>query len=369
VRICVINPGASTSTIDVYNGLVAGLEANGHEVVKYNLDTRIARAGQFLHFIRNKAVKAGKNIPKPNIADILYQAGCDAIPRILHFNPDWTIVVSGMYYPKYFLKLLQNASLQVGLLLTESPYDDEEQEKLASHVTVVWTNERTSVERLRIANPNTFYMPHAYDPARHSPEQTEVDVSVPSHDVVFVGTCFQERIELLSSVDWTGIDLGLYGSWDELGSRSKLRKYVRGEETSNLLTAALYRKAKVGLNLYRQSKGFGRNAPRIESAESLNPRAYELAACGAFHISDYRAEVVEIFGGDLVPTFTDAESLERKVRHWIADDAGRELIAKKLPDAVKDNDWHSRARRVVTDLQRINSTSAVNTMATMAATV
>jgi spore maturation protein CgeB len=195
-----------------------------------------------------------------------------------------------------------------------------------------------------------------------------MDVAVPSHDVVFVGTCFQERIELLSSVDWTGIDLGLYGSWDELGSRSKLRKYVRGEETNNLLTAALYRKAKVGLNLYRQSKGFGRNAPRIESAESLNPRAYELAACGAFHISDYRAEVIEVFG-DLVPTFTDTESLEQQIRFWLRPDAYRGPIAKQLPGAVKGQDWHSRARRVVTDLQRINSTSAVNTMATMAATV
>src|SRR3989304_1233428 len=155
MKICVINPGASTSTIDVYTGLVDALEANGHEVVKYNLDTRIARAGKFLNFQRNEANRAGKNIPKPNIADILYQAGCDAIPRILHHNPEWTIVVSGMYYPKYFLKLLENASLRVGLLLTESPYDDEEQEKLASHVTVVWTNERTSVDRLRIANPNT----------------------------------------------------------------------------------------------------------------------------------------------------------------------------------------------------------------------
>ena len=119
MKICVINPGASTSTIDVYSGLVDALEANGHEVVKYNLDTRIARAGKFLNFQRNEANRAGKNIPKPNIADILYQAGCDAIPRILHHNPEWTIVVSGMYYPKYFLKLLENASLRVGGQLTK----------------------------------------------------------------------------------------------------------------------------------------------------------------------------------------------------------------------------------------------------------
>lgn len=346
MRICIIHPGATTSISDVYDGLLNGLKANGHEVVQYKLSDRIVRAGEFLSYIWKLEKKRGRLREKPNTADILYQACCDSIPRILRFNPDWTIVVTGMYYPKYFLQLLRNANLRVGLLLTESPYDDDAQERLASYVTAVWTNERTSVDRLRISNPNTFYLPHAYDQERHTPEATEEDAKVKAHDVVFVGTCFQERIELLSRVDWTGIDLGLYGNWDDLGSRSKLRKYVCGEDTENKTTAALYRKAKIGLNLYRNSKGFGRNAPKIQRAESLNPRAYELAACGAFHLSDERDELKEIFG-ELVPTFEDAESLETQIRWWLDDDKGRAEIGRQLPTLVAPHHWQNRAKDLV----------------------
>ena len=78
-------------------------------------------------------------------------------------------------------------------------------------------------------------------------------------------------------------------------------------------TAALYRAAKIGLNLHRSSATYGRNMPRILHAESMNPRAYELAATQSFQISDWRPEVQETFVG-AVPTFQSAAELERLIR-------------------------------------------------------
>jgi spore maturation protein CgeB len=255
-----------------------------------------------------------------------------------------------MYYPKLFIKMLKQAGLRVALLFTESPYDDEQQFALAASVDLCWTNERTSVENLSICNPETYYLQHAYDPARHSPNG-KPDEDVPSHDVVFVGTGFQERVDLFESVDWSGIDLGLYGSWELIKERSRLKQYVRDDEIGNHVAAALYRKANIGLNLYRTSKGFGSLAPRISSAaESLNPRAYELAACGCFHFSDYRAEVPEVFG-DAVPTFKNGAELEGLIRHWLKQKEDREAIAAKLPQLVDGETWLNRARRMVSVLE------------------
>ena len=143
--------------------------------------------------------------------------------------------------------------------------------------------------------------------------------------MVFVGTGFQERIEVLKDVDWDDIDFGLYGIWSLLGARSKLRRYIRAKEIENDVTASLYRKAKIGLNIYRTSKGFGRYTNKIEHAESANLRAYELAACGLFHVSTYRKEVEEIFG-DLVPTFESSAELEAIVRDYL------EIAYGKLPE-------------------------------------
>jgi len=173
---------------------------------------------------------------------------------------------------------------------------------------------------------------------------------------VFVGTAFQERIEWFRAIDWTGIDLGLYGNWDALGGRDRLRQFVKGKLVDNPRTAALYRRAKIGLNLYRQSKGFGRGAPRIvtSSAESLSPRAYELAACGVFHLSESRAEVREVFG-DAVPTFRTPAEAETLIRRWLADDAGRRATAAALPALVAESTWAHRAAQVMSDLSALLS--------------
>lgn len=348
-RFMAIQPGASCSTADVYTGMLAGLKELGHEVENYQLDIRIARAGAWLDFNWKEAKKKNPDVVKPTTADVLFQACGDSVVKAMWRKPDWVIVVSAMYYPKLFLKMLKQAGLNVAVLLTESPYDDDHQYGIAAIADVCWTNEKTSLEMLRVCNPKTYYLPHAFDTTRH--RATGDDKHIASHDVVFVGTGFQERVNLFESVNWDGIDLGLYGIWELINSRSKLKKYVRSEDSiSNDFAAALYRRAKIGLNLYRTSKGFGCDAPRIEAAESLNPRAYELAACGCFHLSDHRAEVADVFG-DAVPTFQSALELETLIRDWLKDDQKREEIAAQLPQLVDGETWLNRARQMVNDLE------------------
>ena len=199
-------------------------------------------------------------------------------------------------------------------------------------------------------NRHAGYLPHAWHPERHQAGPQRGDEAVPAHDVVFVGSAFQERIEWLSAIDWTGIDFGLYGQWAPLKGNHRLRRHVRGGVVTNETTSALYRRAKVGLNLYRTSQGWGKHAKQITHAESLNPRAYELAACGAFHLSSYRAEVGEVFG-DLVPTFRHPTEAAALIRTWLAQPDGRAQIASELPACVAEMSWVERATHVIGDLQ------------------
>lgn len=309
MKLLVIQPGASSSTADVFNGLTKALTGVGHEVIPYNLDGHIDSMGAWLRW---QWRKAGKPDPKPSPADILYLAGTPIFERALRYLPDWVIVVSAMYVHPDVLLMLRRLGVPTAYVFTESPYDLEQELKVAPWAHVVFTNERTSVDAFRAVNPNAYYLPHAYDPDVHHPAAQQP--GVPAHDVVFVGTGFQERIDLLGAVDWSGIDLGLYGTWNLVGSRSHLRAHIRSTEPiSNTTASALYRSAKVGLNLYRTSKGFGRDAQQIDRAESLNPRAYELAACGGFQISSYRDEVREMFGSS-VPMFTSPEGLQSAIQ-------------------------------------------------------
>lgn len=343
MRVMVVGSGAYWSTKDVENGAVDGLQAAGVDVRWYAYDHRLGTSADYLQFVYTRAKKRDPNVRKPTAAEVQYHALIDVLPRALAQDIDWLVLVSAIFIPLPFVQVLEKAGIRVALLLTESPYSLEHELTWAKHVGLVWTNERTVLDQFRAVQPRSYYLPHAYRPTVHAP--TAEDADIPAHDVVFVGTGFPERIAWLEAIDWTGIDLGLYGNWQRLGRKSPLKRSVRGGVVDNVKVAGLYRKARIGLNLYRTSAGWD-GKTQISHAESLNPRAYELAACGAFHLSDARAEVTERFG-DAVPTFATAAECEALIRHYLAHDDERMALAARLPGLVAGETWVARGAAMV----------------------
>lgn len=343
-----VHPGAAVSTADVHDGLATALRGTGAQVTEFRLDHRLSVASQWLRYRWRKAKLPPEK--HPTFAEAAFQASWEAVGWALYHDVDAVLVVSAMYFHPDALVMLRRAGIRLGILLTESPYDIEQEARVAALADVVWTNERSSVRTLREANPNTHYLPHAYDPGRHTPLAV-VDATVPVHDVLFVGTGFKERIEWLEAVDWErlGVDLGLYGTWDLLGSRHRLRKYVRGQTVPNRAAVSMYRAAKINLNLFRLSKGYGRDVPRIEYAESLGPRLYELAAAGCFQVSDHRAEVREVFG-DAVPTVRTPDALAQAVERYLHDPEERARLAFRARQAVAPHTFAARAAQVLAQL-------------------
>jgi len=347
LRVLLVGAGASFSTKDVEDGYLQALRTlAGVDVKFYSLEARLQLAHTWLKQLWRARGKPPDQ--RPTWPDTVYRASIEAFEMALRYDVDWVVVISGMYFHPDVLGLLRRGRVRTSVLLTESPYEDEAQARVAALVDVVWTTERTSVEPLRLACRHVHYLRHAHDPARH--HLSVPDVGIPAHDVVFVGTGFEERIALLDGIDWSGIDLGLYGTWSLLGSRAKLRAFVRGGPITNDSAVELYRRARVGLNLHRTSQSYGRGVAHVAGAESLNPRTYELAACGVFQLSQYRPEVLETFGPS-VPTFETAEDLERLVRHALAQherSADLSLLAREL---VAPHTYAARAAQLVADLE------------------
>lgn len=372
MRILAVHPGVRYSTGDLWDGYINVLRRR-HEVIEYRLDGRVTQADHYLTYAWKQAERRRRErndpaegaLPKPQMAAAVRMGSMTLLEAALSMLPDWVLVFSGMFLHPDVLVCLHRTGCPIAVMLTESPYDDAKQRNLIAHCDVAFTNERASVPLLRreehfnhdpkearvSGNANTHYLAHAFDTQRHDPSARIANEDrVPEHDVVFVGSGFSERQELLSQVDWDylGYDFGLYGNWPYLGSRSRLKRYLRGGVTDNRYTAALYRRAKVGLNIYRRSVGQARNATRIRGAESLNPRALELAALGVPHVSDYRAEVEEVFG-DLVPMY-DPEvpgDMTRAMVDLLDDEAHRERMRVELPQRVAG--WTFEAR--VTQLE------------------
>ncbi len=351
LRCLLLHPGASWSTADVYDGLLYGLRLNGAYVEPYRLDKRIESSRKALSALYRMRRKDDPAMLPPNTADIMYHAGVGALEMALRQQVDVVIVVSAMLLHPDVILMMKRAGLKVTVLFTESPYDHEHEMRIAAMVDGCWTHERCMVPDFRTVNAHAGYLAHAWHPEKHFVSARSIS-DLPSHDVVFVGSGFAERVTWFNAIDWTGIDLGLYGTWKNLGLKPQVLDCVKGTQITNETAASLYRRAKIGLNLYRTSKGWGKGAVRITKAESLSPRAYELAACGSFHLSEYRAEVREVFG-DLVPTFSSPTEAAALIRLWLTLPEERARVAAALPASVAEASWGVRAKTVLGDLSRL----------------
>jgi hypothetical protein len=257
-----------------------------------------------------------------------------------------------MVHPAVYV-MLRRAGIPTAVMTSESPYEDARQAEVAALVDVVWTNERTSVAAL----PNARYLRHAYDPARHYPADSRS--SEPAHDVVFVGTLWQERIDLLAAIDWSGIDVGIYGSADLFDfprfpnadnerKRALLEPYLHVGFVDNERTTALYRAAKLGLNLHRTSVDLA-GGQHVLGAESMNPRCYEQPATGgALLLTDERKEVRETLDA---PTFRNAEELSAVMRHYLNHHAERRELVAHLLEQIAPHTFHARAQQIDADLR------------------
>lgn len=352
MKVLLVHPGASWSTADVEAGLRHGLMAHGVEIVRYRLDTRFERSRSWLYACWRKAKKLNPQIVRPTTPDAVYQAGIGALEMALRHQVDVVLIVSAMILHPDVIIMMRRAGLRTAVLFTETPYDIDKELRIAEMVDGCWTHERAALSTFRAVNPNCGYLPHAWHPERHGPE-IPIAAETASHDVVFVGSGFAERVTWFNAIDWTGIDLGLYGTWKGLGLKPSLQSALKAEQIDNAYAAGLYRRAKVGLNLYRTRSGFGKKGPELQHpAESLSPRAYELAACRAFHVSAYRQEIQEVFG-DLVPTFTSPKEAEVQIRMWLANPDGRARVSAALPACVAESSWVQRAARVIGDLEAL----------------
>ena len=345
MRAMICHPGASWATHDVYVGAVDGLRAAGVHLAEWRLDGRIERWNDFLHYLwrRQKRATPATAWPKPTPADTLHAATTGLVERALEKGCTDVVVVSAMFLPPNKIELMRRAGLRVWLLCTESPYDMADELRLAALVDGVWTHERAALEAFRAANPRTDYLPHAWRPGVHDAPASASPMA-PASDVLFVGSLFPERLQWFEAIDWTGIDLALYGTTELIPKRSPLRQYARGGLVRNEQLPALARASQVVINFFRQPAA-GR------SAESLNPRLYEMAAAGVCSVTDWRPEVPEVFGY-AVPTFQTPEEAGALIRALLADPDRRRACATQAQAAVSGATWIARGQQMVRDIQR-----------------
>jgi spore maturation protein CgeB len=334
MRILIVYPGPTHSTYDVAVGYDKALRALGHTVEAFHYHKYI----QFYSIALSEQEKANPDY-KREIEDPFFLASERVALRVVDFVPDVVLIIAGGALHRRAHELIRKLSVPMVLLLTESPYLDDFQAKIITQgfIDMTLTNDKNSVTALRdLTGKRVEYLPHSYDPNIHYPGPVDEKLAT---DVFFHGTLWPERealfapLQRLPRVQISGYTL----------DKTEVAKNI----IPNPLLASLYRSTKIALNHHRTYTESSGEAIREGQAHSIGPRAYEIAACGAFQLcDDTRPELQEVFG-DSVVTYHDATDLRRKIDYYLLRECERVDHALKAWYAVRSCTFEDRANTIL----------------------
>jgi spore maturation protein CgeB len=342
MKILLVYPGVTFSTADLANGYSKAFsKVEGIKLVPFHFEKHLQ-----YHSFAQKGLLSEEDY---NLGDVIATASDDLLTVIRKSRPDWVLFICGTEFPA---RAWQDVSqfqedfkypYNTAVILTESPYITEWERGVLERVDVAFTTEYSVVDDYRKINPNTFYLRHSYDSDIHFWDNRPKTI-----DMIFVATGFPERQRLLEAMDWTGINLELYGHWVSLSEDSRLFPFLKGETLENSITAEKYRESKLGLNNFRTSKEWSDNPEFIEpgTAKSLSPRCYEAMACGTLLLTDWREEL-SIFPEDSYVLWGDVKELEEKTRWYLSHDAERNKVIEAGIKAVKGNTFDARTQEIL----------------------
>ena len=335
MRILVVRPGPHFSVDDVRRGYVNAFKNLGCTVADFNLDDR-------LNVFSSVYVKKNKRWKPAFDADAAVKLAVDTLQTALYqYWPDVVIVVSGFYLKNEILELIRSRKHKLVLLATESPYEDFRQIEKAPFYDVCFINDPTNIDLYRKSNPQTYYMPHSYDPELHCPGPVNPEMA---SDFYFCGTGYPSRIDFFEQMDLSKLNVKLGGNWGGLSAGSPLLKnLVHPIEwcMDNVESTEFSQSTKSSINIYRREA----ERPELENGWAMGPREVELAATGTFFLRDPRPEGDEIL--NMLPTFSSPGDASEKLRWWLKHDEQRHFAIDRASAAVADRTFENNAKRLL----------------------
>jgi spore maturation protein CgeB len=343
MKVLAVGSPHTASTRDVWKKLVIGLSDNGIEVQPFDLLPRVSIFEQMAEMFKRRKLGLPEDWTATTMA---YEPILGA--AIFH-DCDMVVVVSPQYFPTAIAGMLRKVGIKTAAYFTECPYEDEIHMPLvASTFDYSLVSDLHSVALFQSFCENVMYVPHSYIPALHYPPEND---DARENNTVFVGTGYTERSEFMAKVDWpVPVDVhGGFWKWPKKVSKqirthnatSRKRPFTRLTETISTDKDAppasavvgpedcadLYRAAGTSFSLHRSQKYWGAADLIMEGdAYSLGPRNWELAACRTWQCSDFREELVDVFG-DSVPLYETPRELGQLLKRAFADPAWRKELA------------------------------------------
>ncbi|WP_027175023.1 CgeB family protein [Desulfovibrio aminophilus] len=175
-----------------------------------------------------------------------------------------------------------------------------------------------------IGQPNALYLPLAADPEFHRPlELTPAERKEYDADLAFMGAGYPNRRLAFRKLLREGFKI--WGT--EWEGDPVLKPYVQrnGARVSSEDCVKIFNATAVNLNLHSSIQA----EHLVTCGDFINPRTFEIAACGAFQLVDLRGLMSGAFAQDELATFTTMAELPEKIDYFIKNPEEREAFSRR----------------------------------------
>ncbi len=176
---------------------------------------------------------------------------------------------------------------------------------------------------------NVLYLPLAARPSVHR----ELELPLPEKsrygsDLSFMGAGYPNRQRAFK--DLSGYNFKIWGTeWDNAPDLARLVQ-MGGARISPEDTVKIFNASKINLNLHSSVNP----EEAVSRGDFVNPRTFEVAACGAFQLVDERGLLPELFAADEMATFSSLPELKEKIDYYLKNETERKTLAQKAKARV-----------------------------------
>lgn len=188
-----------------------------------------------------------------------------------------------------------------------------------------------------------LYLPLAALPDFHAPQQLDPAAQrAYGADLSFLGAGYPNRRAAFRQL--RHFDFKIWGSdWE---GDETLAPHVQrqGARISPEEAVRIYNASRINLNLHSSIRA----EKSVVEGDFVNPRTFELAACGAFQLVDRRGLMPDLFAEDELATFTDMADLAGKIEYFLKHPEERAAFAERARRRVlRDHTYHRRMEDLI----------------------
>jgi spore maturation protein CgeB len=265
-------------------------------------------------------------------------------------RPDLLLVLHGTLVPPAVIDQIRSLGIRTAIWMVDDPYISDVTMVLAPHYDDVFTHELACIPYYRELGCRVHYLPLGVDTMLYRPKYVPPFYQ---SDICFIGNAFWNRVHTIDRIApfLAGRDSKIVGLlWRRLRHYGKLRRSIRVAWVSAEEASCYYNGAKIVINMHRShdDKAHNRNRRNIPGM-SINPRTYEISACGAFQLTDIRQDLSDHYiPGIEVATYSTPGELADRISYYLSNEDERRGIAMKgMLRSFREHSYEKRISRML----------------------